>query len=78
MDFFGLLQATGFVKKENPKDMEPLTAAQLVKSQGVSGGGDILPTIQVRDGSENRPWRVKKLQKLGENLEVLSDDSDDY
>ena len=76
MDFFGLLQATGFVKKEHTKDLQPLTAAQLVQTQGLSGGGGTLPLIHSKD-SENKPWRVKKLQKLGENMEVLSESDDD-
>ena len=48
MDFFSLLQATGFVKKEHSNDLKTTTTA-LVKSQGVSGGGGTLPSIRVQD-----------------------------
>ena len=76
MDFFALLQATGFVKKEHSKDLKAQTTAALVKSQGISGGGGTLPMIRVHE-PEERPWRIKKEKKLGDNFEVLSDSSDD-
>jgi hypothetical protein len=72
MDFFALLQATGFVKKEHSKDLKT-TATGLVKLQGPSGAGGALPMLREHMENKDKPWRMAKVQKLTENLDILSE-----
>lgn len=65
MDFFALLQATGFVKKEHSKDLKA-SATGLVKLQGLSGGGGTLPMLREHIENKDKPWRVPKVQKLND------------
>ncbi len=68
MDFFRLLQATGFVEGNN------LTEAKIKKINKMKHGKyGSLPRIREEQEIYDKPWRVQKPIRLNEDFDVVTD-----
>ena len=77
MDFFTLLQATGFVRKEHSKELKPTSVAEiLARTKDLDANGRKLPSIPELD-NESKPWKINRTNKLNAEMELDSSDSDD-
>ena len=73
MDFFTLLQATGFVRKEHSKDLKPTSVAEiLARSKDIGPDGKKLTKIPELD-DESKPWKIKRTKKAPTDAESSSD-----
>jgi len=68
MDFFRLLQATGFVKDEKLSEMK---IRKLNKIKNGKYGS--LPRIKEENEAYEKPWRQRKALQLNEDFDIISD-----
>lgn len=77
MDFFTLLQATGFVRKEHSRDLKPTSVAELLaRTKDTDENGKKLPHIPDHQ-HDSKPWKINRTKKLNADMEIASSDSDD-